>query len=61
MSTPHPFDLKIGQPGTVLVRCPDCGQLEVWTEEESFDHGLCRSAGCACWCQEDGEQEETSS
>lgn len=37
-----------GAPGTRVVVCPDCGQLEIWTDEECRDHGQCRSAGGAC-------------
>ncbi len=25
-----------------VVICPDCGQMEVWTLEEVWDHGICR-------------------
>lgn len=32
---------------TVLVRCPDCGQMEWWDESELSDHGHCRSRGQA--------------
>jgi len=24
-----------------LIRCPDCGQLEWWTQWECWDHGKC--------------------
>jgi len=43
-----PVDVAEGR--AVMVTCPDCGQLEVWSEQESNDHGLCRSRGGACWC-----------
>ena len=32
-----------------LVRCPDCGQMEWWTERECSDHGNCRTTAVA-WC-----------
>lgn len=44
----HPATLFPGQPATRVVVCPDCGQLEAWTDEECRDHGQCRSAGGAC-------------
>lgn len=25
-----------------IVRCPDCGQMEIWTSSEVQDHGICR-------------------
>jgi len=28
-----------------LVRCPDCGQMEVWAAWEIHDHGWCRCSG----------------
>jgi len=31
-----------------VVRCPDCGAMEIWCEAEINDHGLCRSAGRPC-------------
>ena len=31
-----------GQPARI-VRCPDCGQMEWWTERECQDHGRCRA------------------
>jgi len=34
-----------------MVRCPDCGQLEWWTEQECQDHGKCRAKGGPCWCE----------
>ena len=43
------FDVSSGR--AVMVTCPDCGQLEVWSEQESNDHGLCRARGGACWCE----------
>ncbi len=45
----------IRQPGdrdTEIVRCPDCGQMEVWTIDELADHGRCRSADRPCACDE---------
>jgi predicted RNA-binding Zn-ribbon protein involved in translation (DUF1610 family) len=26
-----------------LVRCPDCGQMEVWSLDEYLAHGMCRT------------------
>ena len=51
MTEKHPLNLTPGQEGTLIVRCPDCGQLEVWTTDECTDHGLCRSRGGPCWCE----------
>ena len=34
-----------------LVRCPDCGQMEWWTEAETNDHGHCRASNAPCWCE----------
>jgi hypothetical protein len=31
-----------------LIRCPDCGQMEWWTEEECADHGKCRASAAPC-------------
>ena len=31
-----------------VVRCPDCGQVEVWSCLEVDTHGLCRSSGETC-------------
>ncbi len=47
----HPTDLQLGQAGTQIVRCPDCGQMEIWTEEETNDHGHCRATPSPCWCE----------
>ena len=44
-----PVDVAEGR--AVMVTCPDCGQLEVWSEQESNDHGLCRAKGGVCWCE----------
>ena len=35
-----------------LVICPDCGQLEWWTERENTDHGRCRTGRYPCACDE---------
>jgi len=49
----HPTDTgpdyrdENGQPAR-LIRCPECGQMEWWTEEENSDHGLCRASGKPC-------------
>jgi len=37
-----------GDPETRVVRCPDCGQMEIWSEQECSDHGLCRRSGKPC-------------
>lgn len=44
----HPRDLRPGDPDVVLVRCPDCGQLEWWSEAELLDHSRCRSGSAPC-------------
>jgi hypothetical protein len=31
-----------------LVKCPDCGQLEWWSDDELLDHGLCRAMDHPC-------------
>jgi hypothetical protein len=31
-----------------LVLCPDCGQMEWWTEDECIDHGKCRASNEPC-------------
>ena len=31
-----------------VVRCPDCGQMEIWGIDEMTDHGACRSRGGVC-------------
>ena len=36
-----------------LVTCPDCGQLEWWTEGELIDHGRCRTGRYPCACDDD--------
>lgn len=35
-----------------LVRCPDCGQMEWWSEAELIDHGRCRAGLYPCPCNE---------
>ncbi len=45
-----------GQPARVVL-CPSCGHLELWTDEECQDHGVCRHNTEPCWC----EQEEQGS
>ena len=38
-----------------VVCCPDCGQLEIWSEEEAVnDHGKCRASAEPCWCETEG-------
>jgi len=40
-----------------VVRCPDCGQMEIWCEAEISDHGLCRAARLPCpICAEEAGQ-----
>jgi hypothetical protein len=52
-TTVHPVDTGPGwldgdgQPAQI-VRCPDCGQMEWWTEEELRDHGKCRAQAAPC-------------
>jgi hypothetical protein len=49
----HPI-LTPSDPEARLVRCPDCGQLEVWAEAELQDHGRCRTRpGTPCACDYD--------
>ena len=31
-----------------IVRCPECGAMEIWSIAEASDHGKCRSRGDAC-------------
>jgi hypothetical protein len=31
-----------------LIQCPDCGQLEWWTNEECWEHGHCRATTSPC-------------
>ena len=38
-----------GNPARVIC-CPDCGQLEWWTDTECGDHGRCRTGRYACAC-----------
>lgn len=33
-------DVESGQ--ALIVTCPDCGQMEIWSREERDDHGMCR-------------------
>lgn len=33
-------DVESGQ--ALIVTCPDCGQMEIWSVEERDDHGMCR-------------------
>ena len=35
----------------VFVSCPDCHQMEWWTEAELQDHGKCRASNQPCWCE----------
>ncbi len=34
-------DVESGQ--ALIVICPDCGQMEIWSREERDDHGMCRT------------------
>jgi len=36
-----------------LIRCPDCGQLEWWSEAELIDHGRCRAGAYPCVCDDE--------
>jgi len=53
----HPTDTgpdyrdEDGSPPT-LVKCPDCGQMEWWTEAEMMDHGRCRTGQYPCACDD---------
>ena len=40
--------LSPGDEGSVIVLCPDCGQMETWSEAETSDHGKCRASREAC-------------
>lgn len=40
--------VTMDDPALRVVRCPDCGQLEYWSEDETNDHGLCRTIGADC-------------
>lgn len=58
MSDTHPildydYHDNDGYPAQV-VRCPDCGQLELWTATEALSsgHGKCRASNAPCWCEE---------
>ncbi len=51
LTTMHPKGLTMAgarQGFAELVRCPDCGQMELWTVEELQDHGQCRSVYDPC-------------
>lgn len=42
-----PEDVAAGR--AVVVRCPECGQMEIWSEAEAYgEHGLCRHRGGPC-------------
>ncbi len=40
-------------PETHVVVCPQCGQMELWTEWERYDHGKCRASLEPCFCGDD--------
>lgn len=40
-----------------VVRCPECGQMEWWTDDERADHGYCRTVPVAP-CPVCGEESE---
>ena len=43
----HDFALKMAdvESGQAdVIRCPDCGQMEIWSREEKTDHGMCRTS-----------------
>ena len=52
----HPLDTgpcwvdEDGLPAQVVI-CPDCGQMEFWTEWECNHHGKCRGNPDPCWCK----------
>ncbi|GEM_PF-7028628 len=48
----HPRHLTPGDDGTHIVRCPDCGQTEIWTDRELADHGRCRTTDARCVCDD---------
>ena len=50
--TKHTQTLTIGDDDTKIVRCPDCGQMEIWSEDELIDHGRCRTGTYPCACDE---------
>jgi len=41
----------------VVVRCPECGQLEIWSPDELDQHGKCRASTRPCWCEEPANEE----
>lgn len=45
-----------------IMFCPECGQLEWWTDREIADHGQCRATGGKCpvcgEIAEDGEKDK---
>lgn len=44
----HRRDNVPGDAETKLITCPECGQMEVWTELELSDHGQCRAESVDC-------------
>jgi hypothetical protein len=43
-----------------ILRCPACGQLEIWGEQEYADHGVCRTRGVPCpLCPSCAERNDT--
>ena len=50
----HPDNTGPDTPDVRLVQCPECGQMEWWTEEECRDHGRCRATSGPCpVCEDD--------
>jgi|GEM_PF-1577000 len=43
-------DLLAGR--ATIVRCPECGQLEIWSLWELTNHGKCRASNRHCWCEQ---------
>jgi hypothetical protein len=55
MTTLHPTDTgpeyrDADEQPARLIKCPDCGQMEWWTEAECLDHGRCRTGQYPCAC-----------
>lgn len=65
MATKHDRDLTmvdVAEGRAQVVVCPDCGQLEIWSNgecndgSEGPDHGVCRCAEKPCWCEEEAAE-----
>ena len=62
MSTKHDMTLNpvdVAEGRAVVVVCPVCGLLEIWSKAEAslepgeVDHGIRRTKGRPCWCEEE--------